>query len=221
MKVHIKNLLVAAALLLAPIVASAQIQQGSTPEVGEEATVPIGGEMLTEFKYRGTPGVVLAGDVRANWGAAENVELPAGTPLAIIRAKRVKACQSRTNLNWLNCVIDTDDDGRLDRVSFNDIAGAKDISPPVPYTKQSVRMGVDPRFGEGNDFKRVYVFTGASGNTLTVSYREFLNDLARPAFTESLTIPLGSTFPQNVALKDRVFQIIGIDGMGLRYRLVR
>lgn len=218
---HTAKLFIATALLLTPVLASAQIQQGSTPQVGETATVPIGGEMLTEFRFRGTPGVVLAGDVRANWGAAENVELPAGTPLAIIRAKRVKACQSRTNFNWLNCVIDTDDDGRFDRVSFNDVAGAKDISPPVPYTKQPVRMGVDPRFGEGDDFKRVYVFTGASGNTLTVSYREFMNDLARPAFTESLTIPLASIFPQTVALKNRVFEIVGIDGMGLRYRLVK
>ncbi len=199
--------------------ASAQIQQGTKPEIGVKSTASIGEEILSEFRFRGVPGVVLQGDIAANWGSAEIVSLPSGTPLAIIREKKTKACQSRTNWGWVNCVIDTDGDGRFDRVSFNDVAGAKDIVPPVSYLKAPVSMSVDPRFGEGNDFKRVYVFTGVSGNTLTISYREFVNNLARPAFTESLSIPLGSTFPQRVAIKGHVLEITGLDGMGLHYKL--
>ena len=201
--------------------ALAQIQEGSKPAVGEIATASIGSPMLTEYRFRGVPGVVLHGDIAANWGTAESVALAAGTPLVIIRPKKVKACQTRTNLGWVNCVIDTDDDGRFDRVSFNDVGGAKNIVPPVPYDKEPVQMGVNARFGEGNDFKRVYVFTGVSGDTLTISYREFVNDLARPAFTENLSLPLSKEFPQSIALKNRVFEITGVDGMGLHYKLVK
>ena len=215
-----------ASLILSPIAliasaVSAQIQQGTSPQIGDESTAPIGGELLTEFRFRGVPGIVLEGDVSANWGSLETVVLPTGTPLAIIREKRTKACQSRTNIGWLNCVIDTDSDGRFDRVSFNDVAGAKDIIPPVPYHRGPVSMGVDPRFGEGDNFKRVYVFTGVSGSTLTVSYREFVNDLARPAFTEALSIPLGANFPQRVSLKSHVFEILGVDGLGVHYRVIQ
>ena len=199
--------------------ASAQIQQGTSPEIGAESTASIGQEVLTEFRFRGAPGVVLRGDVAANWGSLENVSLPNGTPLAIIREKKTKACQARTNIGWQKCVMDTDEDGRFDRVSFNDVAGAKDINPPVAYERVPIRMGVDPRFGEGDDFKRVYVFTGMSGTTLTISYREFVNDLARPAFTEALSIPLGPTFPQMIAIKHHILKITRIDGMGMHYTL--
>lgn len=210
-----------AAVLLPAGPTSAQILSGMQPELGAEHTAAIGEEILSEFRFRSMPGVVLKGNVSAQWGSAEKVSLPVGTSLAIIREKRTKACQARFNVIWLNCVIDTDDDGRFDRVSFNDVAGAKDIVPPVPYVRQPVSMPVDPRQGEGDDFKRVYVFTGVNGNTLTVSYREFINNLARPAFTESLSIPLTATFPQSVAIKGHVLEVLAIDGMGLRYRVAK
>lgn len=210
---------VGSAFLAAP--APAQIQQGVKPQVGVPSDAPIGEEILSEFRFRGVSGVQLQGDIQANWGSVESVSLPNGTQLAIIREKKTKACQSRTNLGWINCVIDTDGDGRFDRVSFNDVAGAKDITPPVAYQRIPIRMSVNPRFGEGDDFKRVFIFTGMAGATLTISYREFLNDLARPAFTESLSIPLTSTFPQKVAVKGHVLEIRGIDGMGLHYSVDR
>lgn len=208
-----------AASALSVTSATAQIKQGLKPEIGVQSHATIGEEILSEFRFRGVPGVVLRGDIAANWGTLEIVNLASGTPLAIIREKKTKACQSRANAIWLNCAIDTDDDGYFDRVSFNSVAGAKNIDPPVPYERGSVTMGVDPRFGEGNDFKRVYVFTGIMGTTLTISYREFMNDFARPAFTEALAIPLGDTFPQKVALKGHVIEIAGIDGMGIHYKV--
>lgn len=213
----IRSLALAAMVL--PTLASAQIQQGVKPEIGVASQASIGDEILSEFRFRGLPGVILRGDIAANWGSAEAVNLPSGTALAIIREKKTKACQSRTNLGWVNCVIDMDSDGRFDRVSFNDVGGTKEIVPPVPYEREPVSIGVNPRYGEGDDFKRVYVFTGMVGNALTVSYREFNNDFARPAFTEALSIPLGPTFPQRVAIKGHVLEIIGVDGMGLSYRL--
>ena len=217
MRIH--NVAGALAIMVFSLPVAAQVQQGFRPEIGEDATAPIGSEILTEFSFRGVPGVILEGDVAAQWGTVESVSLASGTPLAIIRKRRTKACQSRTNLGWLNCVIDTDSDGKFDRVSFNDVGGAKDIDPPVPFRIEPVRMGVNPRYGEGDDFRRVFVFTGVEGNTLKVSYREFNNNFARPAFTEQLSIPLASTFPQRVAIRNHIFEILAVDGMGLHYRI--
>lgn len=114
-------------------------------------------------------------------------------------------------------MIDTNDDGAIDRVSFNDVGGAKDVIPPVHYELGPVQLGVNPRSGEGNDFKKELVFTGATADTITITYREFVNDLARPAFTEQLTVPLTKTYPQRIAVKGHIFDIRGIDGMGLSY----
>jgi hypothetical protein len=113
--------------------------------------------------------------------------------------------------------MDLNDDGAIDRVSFNDVAGAKDVLPPVSYAIVPVEIGVNPRLGEGEDFKKELIFTGATADTLMVTYREFVSDLARPAFAEQLTIPLSKSFPQRIAVKGHVFMITAIDGMGMHY----
>lgn len=211
----------AAAFALATCPAGAQLQRGIKPEVGEEVTAPIGGEMLAEFRFKGVPGIVLDGDIHMGFVMNQAIDLTAGSGLAIIRDKKLKACQTHNQFGWYTCVLDMDGDGRIDKVALNDVSGARDVIPPVPYKRAAVRMDVEPGMGEGDDFKKVLIFTGVSGDTITVSYREFVNDLARPAFTENLFIPLGKAFPQSIAVKEHVFQIIGIDGMGLHYKLVK
>jgi hypothetical protein len=199
--------------------AAAQIQQGIRPAIGAVTSITVGDVMLEEYRFVGSPGIVLRGPILANWGTLERVELPAGTPLAIIRQKHLKACQVRTNFGWDTCVIDSSDRGVIDRVSFNDVGGAKDVHPPVPYDLRPVRIGVRPRLGEGDDFKKQLVFTGATANALTLSYREFADDLARPAFTEQLTVPLSEPFPQRIAVKGHIFMVTSVDAMGLRYTI--
>ena len=92
-------------------------------------------------------------------------------------------------------------------------------SPPFCGGLGLALVSIDPRFGEGDNFKRELIFTGAMPDTLTVSYREFINNLARPAFTEPLSIPLTKTFPQNISIKGHIIELIKIDGMGLHYTL--
>lgn len=212
----------AAILVTVASSANAQIQQGTAPDVGQEATVPIGGEMLSEFRYKTLPGILLKSDLHlTGFVMGQSVDLRSGTGLAIIREKKLKACQTHTSVGWDVCVLDMDDDGKIERAALNSLSGAKDVVPPVAYEKGAVRVNVEPRLGEGDDFKRVLVFTGATADALTVSYREFVNDLARPAFTEALSVPLTRVYPQRVALKDHVFELEALDGMGLRYTLIK
>ena len=67
------------------------------------------------------------------------------------------------------------------------------------------------------EFRLIYL--GTSGGALRVSYREFANDMARPVFTEELTVPLGITFPQVIAVNDTKLVIHNIDAVGLDYEL--
>jgi hypothetical protein len=55
---------------------------------------------------------------------------------------------------------------------------------------------------------------------LRLSYREFSNNMARPAFTEELTIPISKTYPQDVAVKLVKLRIHSIDGLGMRYEIL-
>jgi hypothetical protein len=58
-----------------------------------------------------------------------------------------------------------------------------------------------------------------NGNALSLSYREFSDDMARPAFTEDLSVPMGATFPQPIVVKGQRFIVHKIDGTGLTYQL--
>lgn len=114
------------------------------------------------------------------------------------------------------CGLDDDGDGIFDRMARDDISMALRLKKPVRYvTRRETTVQADK-----DNFRQVILYTGATGDTLRLSYREFVKDMARAAFTEELTIPLTRTFPQMVAVKDVQFRIHGIDGMGLRYEIV-
>lgn len=193
-----------------------------TPK-GIDRTVPVGGVVWEKASFDGAPGVTIAEGVHANWGSAEIVSLPPDANLIIIREKKTKACRQQTITTlsgmsfggWKDCLIDTDGDGRFDRVSFNEVAGAKDISPPVPYT-----VGIVPvEGGQAKSFRQTITYLGKSGPDLRLSYREFANDLARPAFTEELSVPVPSEFPQAMQIKEITLTILGIGPSGLTYRI--
>jgi hypothetical protein len=215
-----KCISIAALVFAMPLMA--QTVTNETPRnVSQIAAV---GDVVWErAAFNGAPGVIVSQAVQANWGSAEVVDIPAGSPLMIIREKKLKACRARTSVTlsgmtmygWDDCLIDKDSDGKFELVSFNEVGGSKDIVPPVAYTRQMVPVeGVG-----GNSFRKTLTFLGKSGTDLRLSYREYSNDMARPAFTEELTLPVGSTFPQKFRVKDLSMTVSAIDGEGLHYQV--
>lgn len=107
------------------------------------------------------------------------------------------------------CAIDADGDGAFERLAG---VGAGKINPPVAYHDGEMRIS-----RVNDNFEKKITYLGMSGDTLRLSYREFINDMARPAFTEELSLPLPKTFPARIVVKDTTFVILGISGEGLRY----
>ena len=214
---------IALAILLAGITpAYADTEVRVEPAAGEVRTEPVGGMIWQEYQFEGTDGVVIDGAVNANWGRAETVDLPAGSALVILRERRLKACRTVTHLRnigtriWSDCLFDLDDDGRFERVSYSSSGASKRIDPPVAFRREVVEMLGDA--GAPN-FRKELLYLGGDSTSLRLSYREFSNDIARPAFSEDLVVPLRENFPQDIAVKDLVITVFGIDGMGLRYAI--
>ena len=220
------KLAIAMLTLLAATPTTAQtLQLRTQPEIGARQTTAVGSAVWEQYQFDGAPGVIIDTAVQARWGSLELVDLPAGSSLVILRDKRLKACRSFIRYNniplapisWRDCLIDKDDEGRFDEITYTRGGFAKKIEPPLPYRRATIEME-----GEGSKtFRKTLLFVGADAGTIKFSYREFSNDTARPAFTEDLSLPLGAKFPQNIAIKDRVITIHGIDGMGLSYELVK
>lgn len=64
-------------------------------------------------------------------------------------------------------------------------------------------------------FKRELIYTGLSGNTLSLAYREFKNDLARPAFSQDLRYDLEAS--KTIGYNGARFDIIKATNLELTY----
>lgn len=112
------------------------------------------------------------------------------------------------------CGLDDDGDGTFDRMAQDEVATALKLKVKVPY--RSVRfVSQSPE-----NLRQIILYLGATKDSLRLSYREFSNDLARPAFTEEIAIPLQEKFPQDVAVKQIRMRIHSITGLGMSYEIL-
>jgi hypothetical protein len=221
---------IAAAAVLAASVAGAAIAQtahrevGQKPEAGVDSVVTIGSPLLKRYNMIVVPGVILERDVDVDLGMQGDVRISAGSPMKAETdtPKKLRVCTvaKDTYTNMMNqtggaCLTDRDRDGNFDSVSAQSIMGTtKLLKEPVPYTVTGVPEG----FGE-NNHQVVLIYQGAAAGTLRLSYREFSNDMARPAFTEELSFPIEGTYPQTITWRDTRITLLGLGGDGLRYRI--
>lgn len=66
--------------------------------------------------------------------------------------------------------------------------------------------------------KRELIYTGRAGNSLTLLYREFINDMARPAFSQQLQYDIG-TDPV-IGYQGARFRVLATDNTGITYEVL-
>lgn len=70
-----------------------------------------------------------------------------------------------------------------------------------------------------DSFKRELVYSGVSQNTISILYREFLNDMARPAFSQELKYDLSQG--RTIGYKGARFEVIKADNLGITYKVLK
>lgn len=184
-----------------------------TPEVGAEAKATAGSTMFERTRGSRYPAVRLEQTATFRWGLYPAYTIPRGQLLSIEadNGKKLVACE-KPNLD-VYCLIDRDRDGSFEAVNTWTGFITSKLPVPIPYTKGLELIVPD----EVDAFRQMLIYLGMSGQTLRLSYREFINDLARPAFTEEVTFTLSGQYPETVAYKDLSIDILGVDNAGLRY----
>lgn len=69
-----------------------------------------------------------------------------------------------------------------------------------------------------NNFRRELVYTGRSGGTLSLLYREFKDDMARPAFSQALQYDISSD--PVIGYQGARFRVISADNTGITYEVL-
>lgn len=78
--------------------------------------------------------------------------------------------------------------------------------------RESAYPGAEPTF------RRELVYTGRAGNTLGLLYREFQNDMARPAFSQQLQYDI--TNDPVIGYKGARFKVLGADNTSITYEVL-
>lgn len=89
---------------------------------------------------------------------------------------------------------------------------------PVRYLEKNEFKRETVTDREKNAFEKHLLFTGLEGNILKFSYREFIDDLARPAFTVDVTYDLSKD--NIIRFKGCALEILEYDNQKLKYRLL-
>jgi hypothetical protein len=112
------------------------------------------------------------------------------------------------------CLLDNDGDGHFDRWELFQSNGSFGLKQRLPYRRNATRT-----VGVPTGFRQEFLFMGAGGGVLRISYREFKDGLARPAFTEELSYDAPKRFPSDISLKGFTISVHDLNNSGLSYRL--
>jgi hypothetical protein len=186
------------------------------PANGERRTISAGEALIEGRSARKAAGATLLGAVQSPPKVSNAFAIEPGEQLFQINTRAAfKACWVELGPEGMPpCLLDDDGDGAFDRAASSSLRKARPLPAPVRYERAEVLI---PPASAG--FARVLLYQGATGDTIRLSYREFSQNLARDAFSEDLTIPIGSTFPQRISAKGVIIEIYGIDGLGLDYAI--
>lgn len=192
---------------------------GQQPQYGTRSTAAIGERMFTRYSYtvatlarlnapleitgaRGERHVVSPSEDLGIPYFASGTVMPLGPYPLDWLCTQAQTFTRRNGERALSCFQDKDGDGRFEMVGRTYGRNALPIAQPVPYTiTPSAVTAVNSRFE--------LLYLGRSGGTLRVAYREYSNELARPAFSAELTFdisPQGETIFRHRDLRVTVHQ---------------
>ncbi len=188
-------------------------QTGGFPEVGVRTTVTVGQVMVSKYDYLAQGGATLRDGVAASfWMGREG--LAAGTQLvSALSSGEEVYCQPPARMG-APCLKDADGNGSFDRAytmnAYGFLVNGVDI-PPSGY-----RVG-DRTIQDG--FKYELLYQGIDNGVVRVAYREYTENLARPAFSQDLTYTLEASGETKIRFKEVSAVIHGANNNSIEFTL--
>ncbi|MEM7587336.1 MAG: hypothetical protein AAF560_28370 [Acidobacteriota bacterium] len=175
----------------------------SFPEFAEEAKARPGEPIYANYNYdaityaRPTKEII--------WNPSQGSRLHSG--IALYKMVNGKFCRESGN----PCFEDSDNDGDLDKAGI-DPADGKNKKVDLPYDLIEVQLDAS-----SDGFRSELIYQGVGGGILHLAYREFVDDMAGPAFTQLLTYDFEG--PTTIAFQSLEFEILEAGNMGIVYKV--
>lgn len=196
---------------------------GVTPQIGETVTAQVGSTILSQFRLWQKNGFRIPQGYSGSVGGAPVTVTP--TDLLVQTAIKSKPAYCTERLTMRNlfgvpikstCFTDATADSRFETVMVpaDSLWWSKALPEPLKFEAFEEHV---PRPGS---IKRELIYLGTSGKIIRLGYREYLDNFARPAFSEEVTYDL-SDFPMDISFRTTQFEILNISGSSMVYRVLR
>lgn len=193
---------------------------GTLPERAKTVSAAVGEVVFSEHQYWRKTGMRLNRSVDTRIGGGV-VQVQDGDFLAKAIVEGEEAyCTEKPSFRMLAggktaCFVDRAGKGYFDQVKVaSEVTWwSADLDAPLPYSAGEL---VIPR---SDAKKSELVYQGFSKEVLRLAYREYISDMARPAFFQDLTYEVTS-FPADIRFKQVQLRIISAGNSGMEYQLI-
>ena len=197
--------------------------KGASPKLNVESEVEPGDAIYSEFDYPARRIVHLQKEL----AYSKKVKLRSGEIL-IETSENLFCSEVERPRGWGGgkvCLQDLSG-GRSQFTRFFILDGApaarnKKLTEPVPYAVHD-RIAVDPTdvpSWVGEFYRKEIVYQGASGGSLKLLYREYVNNLAREAFSQDLEFDLADEPPTIAIVKGARIEVHDAGNLGIKYTI--
>lgn len=208
-------------------------EAGKKPAAGETATALPGEPIYAEFDYPAWSVVDLPAALAHN----PKIFLEKGERLYGYRTEDGLVFCSERKVNNLSgepfflCLADRRSQGEFDSFVLVGVLNSRllyrwfkplDLPAPVPYAPKVVPLSNKAGEAIGDTYlKREVLYEGAAARVLRLHYREFVNDMARPAFSQELAFDLAASGPTIAVVKGARFEVLEAGNEGATVRVVK
>lgn len=113
--------------------------------------------------------------------------------------------------------------GREKKVAVGDVMVMKER---IVWVDQKKWVGIlvsadgweHTRQATDESFREELIYTGRTGNTVTITYREYKKEFARPAFYQNLTYDVSQS--HEVVFRNYRLELLGADNTGIKFIVV-
>ncbi|GEM_PF-1072105 len=113
------------------------------------------------------------------------------------------------------CIIDKNNDGLFSHYALQNESHLYSLDKKIPY------IPIQDTYYTEDSFKYQALYQGKVDNKIKISFREFKNDMARPAFTQDIEYEVNSNKPTIIGFKGLRINVIKATNLDITYSVIQ